>query len=951
MQDLESKEKAALTQQAYRYAQELGVVSIPEKYTYGQIARSWSQWQKEVDEALITDQRKIEARIQHNANQLKLADEDYNHFGTSAEQYLKLAREMEASRKEDHQAVLELRSQLNEKYSLTYCYGLQELNKWYSDTKKISELKSQPKKTTVALSLQVDKKGEEYIKGMITRVEEDENDLEYEEFTEINCRAILGLAEKNPELCNKPAFKKLLVIASILMNYKIDILDDGVLQAVIWFIRNSKGLQKFEIHNLENKEYFSWLLKEMKEAGALSSVLFEMMKIPVEAITEYLHEMSGVKGLFYSQDNTFSLRPHDYLSVNAYTFYESAFRLDTLRQCVEATKNSVQLHVCRHVFSLHEVEYLISLATEKLSSLTFDNACEFSPEAKACLFEKGQGLFKCMSPSQGLHKEYEEYCRDAEEFKRVKALVERYKNDAVSYSELFDGETRKFIIKFNGGDRASSLSDEERKALADLFDIVIFDNVTHRIREIDVSSDQTFRVMRWMLSHANKALPTLKVYKVQDVCALIAAHAQNSQRSHATIVVPASGENLTINCNPEGAVRLSMTGVPQNAEMFNQMVNSIEGRVRLEFFKDQFLLNMDLSSSSIECIDFADRESRFVISDEHVQAFKQAKNLKYFRAVNCDFNSPQTKEAFIDAILANESLRELVLSDCGLTKKHIEKITAYAKTHPSLIKVVLSSNAFREGEANELLEIVRENEARFDEMETHKRKCNWFIQEVRKVGKSFQENKKILKQSVRIFKDFYKDHACVAAYVEALQEYLKKWSFSSYECVDSCIVERLNKFFSYCTMLSDKDRLKVLNVVVEVLEEKGLLFDVVLGELFRDNYSNDRLIQLQRQRFDTFEREFLAAIKDNNFPKSNAILKQMKFLVFKHSQNILFQKLYDAYLQLANLYSARDCETDKSDSVLHYLASIPVTEERLYQLAQESFRAVFCKKIREILLF
>jgi len=805
------------------------------------------------------------------------------------------------------------------------------------------------------------KKALEDVKAMIVRLEADPDDLQYEEFSAVNCKAIFALAEKNPALCNKPAFKKLFAIASIVNNKKIEISDDEVLQGVKWFMKNSIPPAKVVVRNLQNEQYFDALIQEMKSSGSRECVEFEDLKVSATAVAEYI-QLGPAMVTFNPPENFLRVWPLESVTDFTILSFRREVELNTLRQWVEASKFSVRLSINQKL-SLSDVECLANLP--KIESLDFDgHDGEFAPEAKAYLFEKGRDLISRFTPECAIHREYVQYIDACQQRDRIKSFIAKYRNNTLEYTELMSSEVQQFILLFDQR-KQKELTADEREDLIDLVQIITFADADSRENGFVVSDPRRFRLAQWMIVHANRELPNIYVKNVDEACALIAAFELTAQEDVSAVIRLVVNDTYSVNIHStaKGIVAWSMTGVPQNAEVFNKIVNSVASTVSLELGCDQFLPDMDFSNPGINSITLADQSRkeyrgfsdpdkvwpRFIISAEHVKALTKTKQLISFEATDCDFDSPQTKEAFVDAVLANETLQVLLLSGCGLTKKHLDKITAYAKKHPDLIMVLLGANAYREGEDKELMAVVAENKAHADKMKAREDAINTFIKNTKNLGRTFENAHSALIQNVRfVLKDFYDVPACKAAYIEALQKCVRRMSFSGLDLFREQL-KSVDQLLSYCQNLSKEERQSVLDSMVAEVVAHGT--DAVLVELLESDYRNDVLLESQRKRFEHHEKTFSNVIQAKVFSVALDVVKKMLFLAFSDSPEILFQKLYKAFLQLADLYLEPNSVGAHSGLILGYLKSIPVAEAELYQQAEEKIKQVFCKLIREILLF
>lgn len=476
----------------------------------------------------------------------------------------------------------------------------------------------------------------EDVKAMIVRLEADPNDLQYEEFSDVNCKAIFALAEeKNSELCKKAEFKKLFTIASIVINKKIEISDDEVLQGVLWFMKNSKSLAQiddiddiydeedlrsvkwyirnsknpaqFVVNRLQNEQYFDALVKEMKSSESRGCIIFVQLNVSAAAVAEYI-QLGDAYVSRFGEKNVFALIPWKPSSANpvvcVLNFYNK-FELDMLRQYIEVTKVPVRLSFIDHKFSLSEVEYLVSLPAEKIRSVSFESFCEFTTDAKACLFKKGQVLMSRVDSGRAIYQEYIQYLDAHQRLDRIKSFIAKYRNNTLEYTELMRDDIKGFILGFRC--TAEELTASEREDIMDLSQIVTF----RCNDDVVIYDDRMFRVVQWMMMHANRSLEDIYVNNVDEACALIRSFERKiHQNTSAVIKLEVNdSHSMTIDCLWEGTVTLSMTGVPQNADVFNKIVNSVSSTVRLDFSEDQFLPDMDLSNPGINSIKKAREES------------------------------------------------------------------------------------------------------------------------------------------------------------------------------------------------------------------------------------------------------------------------------------------------------------------------------------------------------
>ncbi|HEV2614046.1 MAG TPA: hypothetical protein VGV92_04995 [Gammaproteobacteria bacterium] len=536
---------------------------------------------------------------------------------------------------------------------------------------------------------------------LVSRMES--NDLRFDDLKDEKLWAMILATAKlgiSP-LCKREAFQYMSAIAAVLTNpSQVTIVTPFDLYAVQWVLAQTD--RQVTVNGLADPNHFTAIQSILVQAPAKrKNITFKNIACAPEVFVPFVqgdnvdveyNAKAGESGLSIAprailpneKGATFSIfKMRGVCDVAQWNFMLTLMRANpsavrvyfdynNLRPEFDLTCPAVSHISFRgQVFIDAHLDALEKIPEGQLRTMSLDENCFYFTHEIGTRFFKfiHSRKIEMESLPQRLRDGYRAYCEEQEriclkqqeDLKRnnlVRELIEKYKADTLTYTELLKLESH-FAVKEVMSDSNAESADIDRETLAELNAIVsAYENgrVNKCHDDFFVDNRIPVQAVSWL-------------YRKQPGLTRIIVHGDLSR--------------------------------PENLARLNQLTSSLTGPFTLVFDKKNcaFVSGVNLSSINLVGLELKGQ----TLSAESVITLGKTTELRSVVMSGCEFGTTiaeadANRTGCVQAVLGNNFLTNLTMDGCGLVKKHLDFVSAYLTTHRGLRVVSLENNAFRQYE-------------------------------------------------------------------------------------------------------------------------------------------------------------------------------------------------------------------------------------------------------------
>ncbi|MDQ2993539.1 MAG: hypothetical protein M3R00_01125 [Pseudomonadota bacterium] len=534
-----------------------------------------------------------------------------------------------------------------------------------------------------------------------------ENDLQKKDIIDPEIyNAVLRIGENPPPYFNTDEFRNVLAIASNIhtiiteIDPKINVTTEFGAAAVVWCLQQLPD--RFTLCDLQADTFFHPLIQKLTRQD-MEKIRFKGLTVSPETLAHLLRLSS--KGL------NVELVRHEALYVNMNPFYDGinnscikfhvklrnclkgvAFE-DLLAACTEKMEVTFSnssffqdvciihknLNVIRFVgqhFTSEDVDHICKIPKDQLKKLELVDVQYDNISTAIKLMEFLHSISKtCLiqDKSNALNKYREEY-RCAE---RVNALIAKYHSNTLTLADIG------FVAVRRDVDMVDSM--QFLKANIDPEDFKTLQYILKMPININIENISQVKAAKW---RCQQGIIESVTYNADDGIYSFSSSSEN-QKLPNQIVVRGKINNFI------------------HFGAFDQLITFFPKSLGVVFLNGNCYYELNLTHENLNTIDLYKQ----TITMELVETIRKipVSQLISFRAFQCEFESSQTRSAFVEAILQQQRLSSLTLNECGVTRLQLALLERHLETNRTLMAISLEGNVFRPDEDKQIRACLRNN--------------------------------------------------------------------------------------------------------------------------------------------------------------------------------------------------------------------------------------------------